>query len=207
MSRRSRGKRRSRGLRRCLASIRLAAGHAAKPRPCEPAAKPRHVAAKPRAAKPRVRVSRPCEPPACRGLASPRQSRARQSRVSACRGEAALQPALRAGTASYDINIPHDKLYHCLSLCSFPTKQMNQSFDANFHKWSVGRRHEMIDFGDHEVKVQDHMRSKFKMIRGQSSRSYEVKGRFGGLAKPSFLTPLDGLAFLVCKITETRHFG
>ena len=29
-----------------------------------------------------------------------RQSRARRSRVSACRGEAALRPALRAGTAS-----------------------------------------------------------------------------------------------------------
>ena len=172
------------------------------PRPCVAAcaaapACPRVAAATLRRVAAKLRVAKLCV----------RMSRRSCVFVSACHGEAALQPALRVGTASYDINIPHDKLYHCLSLCSFPTKQMNQSFDANFHKWSVGRRHEMIDFGDHEVKVQDHMRSKFKMIRGQSSRSYEVKGRFGGLAKPSFLTPLDGLAFLVCKITETRHFG
>jgi len=63
------------------------------PRPCV-AAKPacRGKAARGEAACLRVAAKPPCD--------VSRQSRARRSRVSACRGEAALRPALRAGTAS-----------------------------------------------------------------------------------------------------------
>jgi len=51
------------------------------------------VVAEPRAAKPRVRVSRRSRlATALRAGRVSRQSRARRSRVSACRGEAALRP-------------------------------------------------------------------------------------------------------------------
>jgi len=47
----------------------------------------------------------------------------------------------------------------CYETCEHDILKMNKNdFDASWHKWFMGQRHETVNFGGQEVKGQGHTR-------------------------------------------------
>jgi len=89
---------------------------------------------------------------------------------------------LKAGRIMFSVCtfVPSFVVYLACSVTRHCESQWTH-FDPNWHKWFMGKWHEIVNFG----------------LGGQRSRMHEAEDRFGRLTEASLSTALGRVAFLV----------